>query len=135
MLASLMSVATVILIKINRYMVFAKPNPWRLSLMLSGCQIFPPKVSLEPAPSLTPPRISCHHRVLPIASTPSFQTTVKPLYALPSSPTRAGDAGVVLKPATPFPSMQQHYPPQAHDVVPQRYQPVLSLGPQHRHPP
>jgi hypothetical protein len=58
----------------------------------------------------------------------------RPLYAPPSSSTRAGDtvnhAGAIPKPAMPFPSSQQRLPPQAREVV----HPVPFLSPRCHRP-
>jgi hypothetical protein len=99
------------------------------------------KISLEPAPSSTSPEPTPsssphwslrviiesaleplrHRQTLLKASTLSFPTMVKPLYALPSSLTRVGDAvnhiGAIPKPAMPFPSPQHCHPPWARDVL------------------
>jgi hypothetical protein len=111
-----------------------------------GCQNFPLKISLEPTPSSTslepvlsssPPRASALSLSPPRTLRFIILDHGRGSYAPPSSPTRAGDAvdhaGLIPKPAMPFPSPQQHRPPWAHDVV--HPVPFLSLWRRYPHRP
>jgi hypothetical protein len=124
-------------------MAFVNHNPRRLSLTPSGCQNFLLKIprSLR---RRWPPQSPCRRRVLPGASVPSSSPprslrTVVPNhgrcpYVPPSSLTWFGGAvdnpGLVPKPATPFPRLQQRRPPRARDAV----HPVPFSSPRCRRP-